>query len=147
MDSTGGRPTSYTDEVANEIIDRIATGETLSAICREEGKPAKSTFFRWLYNDYNGLRNRYAKAFDERAVIMAYELLDIADDGTNDYVEQIGDDGQVTAYRVNGEAVARSRLRVDTRKWLLSKLIPKSYGDKSDEVHQVPITGITIEDA
>ena len=55
--------------------------------------------------------------------------LDIADDGSNDWVERKNADGSTTEV-VNGEHIQRSRVRIDARKWLLSKLAPKKYGDK-----------------
>jgi hypothetical protein len=60
---------------------------------------------------------------------MADELLDIADDSTNDYMDRVGKDGEVTRV-LDQEAMARSRLRLDTRKWMLSKMLPKVFGDK-----------------
>lgn len=66
---------------------------------------------------------------------MADELLDIADDGSNDWMEREGGaDGQA-GYAVNGEVLARSRLRVDTRKWIVCKMLPKVYGDKHRHEH------------
>lgn len=59
---------------------------------------------------------------------MADELVEIADDGTNDYVEREVDGGVRVVF--DGEHFQRSRLRVDTRKWVLSKVLPKIYGDK-----------------
>src|SRR3546814_4173198 len=67
---------------------------------------------------------QYARARDNQADTLADEILDIADDGSNDYV---GEDE-----KYNGDAVARSRLRVDARKWLAGKLAPKKYGEKID---------------
>jgi hypothetical protein len=66
---------------------------------------------------------QYAHARDSQADTLADEILDIADDGSNDYM---GDDETY-----NGDAVARSKLRVDARKWIASKLKPKKYGDKT----------------
>ena len=59
-------------------------------------------------------------------------IRDIADDGSNDYMEKLDKDGEVIGYSINGENIQRSRLRVDSRKWLASKLLPKKYGDKLD---------------
>jgi hypothetical protein len=58
---------------------------------------------------------------------MAEDILDISDDGTNDYMET--DDGKL---QYNGDSVQRAKLRVDTRKWLMAKMKPKVYGDKLD---------------
>jgi hypothetical protein len=61
---------------------------------------------------------------------MADEMLEVADDGTNDWMLRRGSDEEDDLYQLNGEHLQRSRLRVDTRKWLLSKALPKVYGDK-----------------
>ena len=67
-----------------------------------------------------------------RAEEVFEEILDIADDGTNDWMERNGKDGETGDTVLNGEHVQRSRLRIDARKWALSKMIPKKYGDKID---------------
>lgn len=59
---------------------------------------------------------------------MADDVVEISDDGKNDWMQS--NDPDNPGYRLNGEHQARSRLRVDTRKWYLSKLAPKRYGDK-----------------
>jgi hypothetical protein len=64
---------------------------------------------------------------------MADEILDIADDGSNDYMAITRKD-ESEAWQLNGEHIQRSRLRVDTRKWLMAKMKPKVYGDKLDVV-------------
>jgi len=65
---------------------------------------------------------------------MADELLEVADDGKNDWMER-RDDEDKASYVLNGEHVQRSRLRVDTRKWMLSKALPKVFGDKVTQEH------------
>jgi hypothetical protein len=62
-------------------------------------------------------------------------MLDIADDGTNDWAkQQLGEDGPEVEV-LNKEHIQRSRLRIETRKWLASKLKPKKYGDKITTEH------------
>jgi hypothetical protein len=70
--------------------------------------------------------------------LMATEILDIADDGSNDTYET--DDGE----KVNQDHINRSRLRVDTRKWLMSKLAPKKYGEKVQQevTGNIGVTGL-----
>jgi hypothetical protein len=62
---------------------------------------------------------------------MAEDILDIADDGTNDWIEREREDGS-TFEVINNEVIQRSKLRVETRKWLMAKTKPKKYGDKLD---------------
>lgn len=135
----GGRPTKYTKELADTICERLAMGESMRTISKDEAMPALSSMFKWL-RENKEFSEQYARAKQESADAMAEDILDIADDGTNDYMER--EDGGV-AY--NGDSVQRARLRVDTRKWLMSKMKPKKYGDKMevDNTHRVvtPILG------
>jgi len=126
-----GRPTDFTEEIAEKICLLLAEGESLRAVCRMEDMPDKSTVFRWI-NKNDTFRDQYARAKEQGALVWAEEIIEIADDGTNDYMEKIDKDGNSVGYQLNGEHVQRSRLRIDSRKWLLSKLIPKKYGDKVD---------------
>lgn len=139
------RPTIYTPELAREICRRLAGGESLRSICRADDMPDERTVRGWAEDDYQGFAAPYAKARDLGMESMADELLAIADDGSNDWMErQRGDETVVVA---NGEAVARSRLRVDTRKWLMSKIAPKKYGDRLTTEHVGPNNGpIEISD-
>jgi hypothetical protein len=123
-----GRPSSYTDEMAQVICDRIASGESLRKICESSGMPNKKTVLAWLKNENNSqFRTHYAQAREEQADFYAAEIVEISDDGSNDTYTD--DDGNV---RTNSEVVARSRLRVDARKWYASKLAPKKYGDRME---------------
>lgn len=126
----GGRPTKYTKELADTICELLAMGDSMRTISKDESMPAMSTLFKWL-REHQEFSEQYAKAKLESIDAMAEELLDIADNGANDYMERQNSDG--STYEVyNGDAVQRSRLRVDTRKWLMSKMKPKKYGDKLD---------------
>lgn len=89
--------------------------------------PDAATVFRWLRTKPE-FCEQYTRAKDESADALVEDMLDIADEATNDWME-IHDKDNV-GYRLNGEAINRSRLRVDTRKWIASKLKPKKYGDK-----------------
>lgn len=125
---TMGRPTIYSEELALSICERLANGESLLKICREDAMPARGTVFRWLMQ-YDDFKNKYEAAREMQAELFADELNEIADDGTNDWMESADKDGGV-GYKLNGEHIQRSRLRIDTRKWIASKLKPKKYGDK-----------------
>lgn len=123
---TKGRPSDYSDDLATRICDELAKGITLRRACREnEDFPHESTVRMWAAKDYNGFYTQYAKARDIGLDAMADDLFDIADDGSNDtYKDEFDNE------KVNTDVIARSRLRVDTRKWYLSKMAPKRYGDK-----------------
>jgi hypothetical protein len=83
---------------------------------------------RWLA-EHQEFRDQYARAREAQADYWAEEIVEIADDGTNDYVDRQNKDGS-TYETVNSEHINRSRLRVDTRKWLMARMAPKKYGDR-----------------
>lgn len=125
-----GRPSIYTRELADTICERLALGESMRTVCASEDMPAMSSVFKWL-REMEGFSEQYARAKQESADYMAEELLEIADDGTNDYMEKERPDGS-TFVALDNEHVQRSRLRLDTRKWLMAKMKPKKYGEKLD---------------
>lgn len=121
-----GRPSDFTQEIAKAICDRLSVGESLRSICEDEAMPDKSTVMRWIGNPEHGtFRDHYACAREAQADFWAEEILDISDDSVGDV--SIDDNGNI---RPNSEFIARSRLRVDTRKWLMGRMAPKKYGDR-----------------
>ena len=133
-----GRPSGYSDELADTICERICNGESLRRICLDDNMPSQSMVFRWLAQNET-FREQYARAREAQADAIFDETLDIADDGSNDWlVRNHGDDPEESGWKVNGEHIQRSRLRVDTRKWMAGKLAPKKYGDKVLNEHSGP---------
>lgn len=124
-----GRPSSYTEEIADQICERLAEGESLRSICIDEHMPNKATVFRWLAAD-EAFATRYAHAREVQAETRVDEMIDIADDGSNDWMERKNSDGEVIGWQENGEALRRSDLRIKTRQWYAEKLLPKKYGSK-----------------
>ncbi|WP_194483422.1 hypothetical protein [Bradyrhizobium sp. CCBAU 21365] len=124
-----GRPSVYTAEIAGIILQRLTDGQTLRAVCRDESLPSESTVRTWAMDNREGFGDRYKAAREIGYHAMADEVLELADDGRNDWIEQQGE-GDQKFYKLNGEHVQRSRLRFDARRWLLSKALPKIYGDK-----------------
>ena len=120
--------TRYTPEAAERILTELAKGRTLRSVCRDEGMPYESTVRGWAMDDREGFAAQYARAREIGYQSMADEVLDVADDGQNDWMEREGQED--AGWVANGEHISRSRLRVDTRKWLLSKALPKIYGDR-----------------
>lgn len=123
-----GRPTDYTEELAAHICTELAAGRSLRDVCNDDDMPAESTVRAWAVEDRNGFSAQYTKAREIGYQSMADELLEIADDGRNDWMERRGEED--AGWQANGEHIQRSRLRVDTRKWMLSKVLPKVYGEK-----------------
>lgn len=125
-----GRPSDYSSKTANEICARIAEGESLRSVCRDEGMPDKRTVLRWL-DAHAEFRPQYARAMEARADYWADEIVTISDDSSQDVLV----DPESGNERINSEFVARARLRVDTRKWLMARMAPKKYGDKITTEH------------
>lgn len=125
----GGRPTKYNKKMAKKICNLIAT--------HSEGLKKLSTMYDWMPTEsminkwrvkYSEFRVQYAQAKLLQAELLAESCLDIADDYDRDTIVKTNKDGE--EYEVaNNEWINRSRLRVDTRKWLAAKLLPKLYGD------------------
>lgn len=127
---------AYSQEVADAICARLAQGESLNAICKDDGMPDESTVRMWALDDYRGFAPNYARAREIGYQKMADEIIAISDDSSNDVIQT--EQGE----RPNAEFVARSRLRVDSRKWMLSKMLPKVFGDKVENIHS---GGIKVE--
>jgi hypothetical protein len=117
-----------TEELFDEVCERMVDGESVRTICKDEHMPSISTFMKILNQDPKRSA-QYARALQLRADAMFEEILDISDDGTNDYMLRNADDP--TSVVLNGEHVQRSKLRVDSRKWALGRMNPKKYGEKT----------------
>lgn len=128
--ATLGRPSSYTEELAVEICVRLVGGESLKRICDSEHMPSMHSVFRWLGDEkYSLFRENYARARAQQAEAIFDEMLDISDDSTNDYMKKMREDGS-TEDVLNTEHIQRAKLRIDTRKWTLAKMLPKKYGER-----------------
>jgi len=140
-----GRPSSFSKKIAKEVCDRLAAGESLRQICRDERLPGHHTIRRWAIEDREGFYAQYARAREIQAETFADEIVDISDDGTNDYMAKRDESGAIVGWRENGEYLARSRLRVDTRKWIMSRILPKKYGDKAPAAPETGTSGNAFE--
>lgn len=113
-----------------QILLSIEEGNSLRTTLKREGMPSSTAFYEWIDNDEQKAVH-YARACEKRADAIFEEILDIADDASNDFtLADIGDGIQIEKF--NSEHVQRSRLRVDARKWMAGKMNPKKYGDKTD---------------
>lgn len=126
-----GRATIFSDALADRICTELASGRSARSVCNDKGMPSMQTFWRWL-RENPAFREQYARAKQEAADALVEEMLDIADDASGDYVEDA--QGRL---RFNSENVQRARLRIDTRKWIASKLKPQRYGERLDLQHGV----------
>lgn len=109
-----------TPEIMDRICEELSDGKSLRKICLAEDMPSQTTVFKWLANDEE-FAKQYAHAREAQADAIFDECLDIADDGSNDYMSD--DDSY------NGDHVQRTKIRIDTRKWMAGKLRPKKYGE------------------
>ena len=129
-----GRPSLFTQQVADTICERLVKGDSLRSICEDPDLPCITTVMMWLRQpDRADFLKQYTRAREIQAETMAEEILEIADNATNDWMERNGQNDP--GWAANGENVQRSRLRVEARKWLASKLLPKKYGEKVDVEH------------
>ena len=105
------------------ICDRIIEGESVKTILKDENMPSSRTFWKLLSEDEEKV-NQYAHA-KELYAESVFEDIMLISDGTGDDI-LIDEDGRE---QVNHRVIQRDRLRVDSRKWALSKMNPKKFGD------------------
>lgn len=120
-----GRESAYTPEIAAEILDLVSAGKSLRSICELDGMPDERTVRRWASENREGFAPQYEAARNIALDILADEVLSIADQSDGD--------------------VPRDRLRFDARRWYLSKLAPKRYGDKVTHAGD-PDNPVAVED-
>ena len=132
MIKKNGRPSKFTEELADEICARISQGESLNKICKENDKPSLVTVFSWMRTSEQFLNN-YTRAREEQAETFADEIKEISDAEI-----PVGIDGKIDAAAVN-----QARLRIDARKWIASKLKPKRFGDSTKVQAEIKDTSST----
>jgi hypothetical protein len=118
------KPSHYTPELAELILNRIMEGEMLTKICSEEDLPARLTFYAWMRNRPD-LVSAYARARLAWADWWAERVLAISLDSSGDIF--VDEAGKAVIDHAN---VQRARLQADSIKWLVGKYAPRTYGDK-----------------
>ena len=111
-----GRPSRFSNEIATEVCDRLAAGESLQSICRDRHLPHERTVRRWAIEDHEGFSPRYTRERELQTECLIDQIVAIAD--------------SVADERESSPAVHAARLRVDARKWIASKMLPRKYGDR-----------------
>lgn len=124
------KDTRRTPAIEEEILDRLSGGETLRSICRDEHMPSWRAVYQWIDGDED-FATRIAHARDRGFDAIACDVVDIIDDGRNDWMEKLGKDRKPIGWQLNGEHVQRSRLRAETRLKLLAKWCPSRYGERA----------------
>ena len=127
-----GRPTTYNEATATLICERLAGGETLTAICKTPGMPKRQTVHRWR-RKFPDFDDQYARARVDQMESWSDDIVEIADDDTHDTVTVRNNKGEEYE-QANSANVQRARLMVDTRKFLMSKIAPR-YADKIEHQH------------
>jgi hypothetical protein len=122
------RNSDYTQKTGDLICERLAEGESLRAICRSKNMPSMRAVLRWLAK-FPEFRIQYTEACEAREAHLFEEMREIADDGSNDWVNRQNGDGTTTRI-VDHEHINRSKLRVETIRWQLSRMNPRRYGDR-----------------
>lgn len=107
---------SFSPAIADAILMRIADGESLRTICKDEGMPSRQTVLRWLWGESSeaieyGFVAKYARAREAQGDAMDDRILDVAD-------------------HVTSESAAADRVRLAALQWRAAKLRPKVYGEK-----------------
>lgn len=126
-----GRPTKFTQEIAERICEEIATtNKGLSTICSAEDMPNVRTVYRWLRDDEDFCQ-LYAHAKEIQMDLLVDEIIQISDDSENDTLISTSPTGDLIE-KANTEWINRSKLRVDTRKWIAARLNRRKYGDNID---------------
>ena len=127
-----GAPSKFTPQLATKICVALMEGKSMRMICAGPKMPNPATVYRWLAQGSRegaapslaSFCKQYARAREVQAQMLVDEILEIADDSRNDWMERHG-------YRMpDPEAIQRSKVRIEARKWLAAKLLPKLYGDR-----------------
>lgn len=129
-ENKGGRPPKLTKALGTKICELICEKYTLRQIEKMDGMPVKSNIVAWQFKEgpiYRWFQEQYARALKIRAFAWSEECIDIADDGSNDWYMR---EGKVCA---DHEHIQRSRVRIDTRKFIISKVLPKVFGDNPQQ--------------
>lgn len=144
-----GRPSKYSDKLADEICKRLSNGESLNKICQDGDMPSRATAMNWLVLADNGdetfkpFLDKYLRAREMQADAIFDECLDIADNATDDviFLTSEDSDGEGGKPVIKHSAIQRAKLMIDTRMRMAGKLKPKKYGDKMQHVGGDPDDG------
>lgn len=141
-----GRPSIYSEELANEICVRLGLGESLRKICLDERIPSMATVMTWLSRKPEFLE-QYTRAREIQAETQFDELIDIVDQHP-DLAHVVGKDGELIEVKFDSSYVAWMKLRVDTRKWTAARMAPKKYGEQktAEETNDLTVIDVNVRD-
>jgi hypothetical protein len=121
----------YTREIADQVLDELMSGRTLDDVCTDPEMPSATTVRKWVRDNFDGFADRYWAAREIGYQMIADQALKIVDDRSNDWIVQQREDGTTTRM-LDPQRVNRALARVSTRRWLLSKMLPKTFGERPD---------------
>ena len=140
-----GRPSKYTEEIANEICSRLSEGEPLAQICRDEHMPGLSTVYEWRDQpDKKEFSGNIVRAREAGFDHIAQDALRIADTPLEGVEVTTDSDGKVTEKR--SDMLGHRKMQIETRLKLLAKWDPKRYGEKLDLNHSGEIATRSLSD-
>lgn len=143
---TMGRPSVYSDKLANDICIRIALGESLRRICMEDKMPAQSSVYEWLLR-HADFAEKYTRARELQAETQFDELTDIVDQPPelNHVVDK---NGELVEVKFDSSYVQWMKLRVDTRKWTAARMAPKKYGEQKtpEQTQDLTVIDVNVRD-
>jgi hypothetical protein len=125
----GRKPMEFDEEIADKILDQLANGTSLRAICLQDDMPDGFIVRKWLARNPDFAR-QYAYARDEQADSLFDETIFIADNLPED---------------ATSEQIQAARLQIDTRKWMAGKIRPKKYGDSTKLDAQGEVQSLTMQ--
>lgn len=111
--------------IQEKILERLMKGEHLTAICRDSEMPSLETVYRWLRTNAE-FAERYSFSREVAAQVMCDEIIEIADDSGDDWID--GWDGR----KLNRDAIERSKIKIDARKWTLATTMPHKFGNRTN---------------
>jgi len=143
-----GRPTTFTAELGDLICLRLAEGKPLRKIAEMDGMPVVSTILLWVVKGFRGddvyraFSEQYSLAREAQSEMFMDEVVEIADDSSEDIVEISDGDGAKTI--VNHEHISRSKVRIETRFKVAEKFSAKRYGPRADTNVSVNVNGVPL---
>jgi hypothetical protein len=121
----------YSKEIEEIILGELRSGRTLTDICRDPDMPHIRSVQNWLAADRDGFRARYREAREDGCDIVVDEMVDIGDGRGDDWIVQTRGDGTAEVM-LDPHRSSKARLRFDIRRWRVSKIAPRRYGDRAE---------------
>lgn len=123
-----GRPSSYSQDIADEICTRLSEGESVRSIVQDAHMPVQSTVYYWLLRNKD-FSEQYTRAREEQADTHADAIVDIADE-TPQTMPVYDKEGNLLEIKLDSAYIQWQKNRIEARKWTAMKLKPKKYSDR-----------------